>query len=120
MAVTLRLSRRGSTRKPFYRIVASEKQKPRDGRFLEIIGSFNPTKNPAIVSLKEDRVKYWLSVGAEATEVVRSLVRRSFGDIIESRVKHQRSKIQARRRARKARAKSGKGKSSTGTQAPTA
>ncbi|MGA1197097.1 MAG: 30S ribosomal protein S16 [Candidatus Latescibacterota bacterium] len=73
--VRLRLLRMGSKKAPFYRVVAANANAPRDGRFIEILGHYNPTKNPQIIELKEDRVKYWLGVGAQPSETVRSLFR---------------------------------------------
>lgn len=73
--VRLRLLRMGSKKAPFYRVVAANSSAPRDGRFIEIIGHYNPTKNPQIIELKEDRVKYWLGVGAQPSDTVRSLFR---------------------------------------------
>ena len=74
--VRLRLKRMGSKKAPFYRVVAANATSPRDGRFIENLGYYNPTKEPQIVELKEDRVAYWLGVGAQPTETVRSLFRR--------------------------------------------
>ena len=73
MAVALRLSRGGSKKRPFYRIVAADVRSPRDGRFIERLGTYNPMKNkedPERFSIKKDRIKYWLSVGAKPTERV--------------------------------------------------
>jgi small subunit ribosomal protein S16 len=74
MAVKIRLTRMGAKGKPFYRIVAADKEYPRDGRFLEILGNYDPKKNPAEVSLKEDRVRDWLSKGAKPTLTVSHLL----------------------------------------------
>ena len=74
--VRLRLMRMGSKKSPFYRVVAANATSPRDGRFIEILGHYNPVKDPQIIELKEDRVEYWLGVGAEPTDTVRSLFRR--------------------------------------------
>ena len=74
--VRLRLLRMGSKKSPFYRVVAANADAPRDGRFIEILGHYNPTKHPQIIELKEDRVKYWLGVGAQPSDTVRSLFRR--------------------------------------------
>lgn len=104
MAVTLRLARAGLPGRPHYRIVAADKVKPRDGRFIEIIGSYSP-RNPPLVNLKEERVKHWLENGAVATSVVRDLIRKKIPGLIEGREKHALEKLQASRRARKARAK---------------
>ena len=65
----------GAKSKPYYRIVAAETEYPRDGRFLEILGSYDPKKNPAEVSVKEDRVRDWLSKGAKPTLTVASLLK---------------------------------------------
>ena len=74
--VRLRLMRMGSKKAPFYRVVAANATSPRDGRFIENLGFYNPTKDPQIIELREERVQYWLGVGARPTETVRSLFRR--------------------------------------------
>ena len=104
MAVVLRLARLGKHKSPAYRVVATDKQNKRDGKFLEVIGTYNPLTSPASVVLKEDRVKKWLSVGAMPTAVVRSLIKRSFPGIIEGREDGKRKKVQETRRKRKERA----------------
>jgi small subunit ribosomal protein S16 len=63
----------GAKKRPSYRIVAAESKSPRDGRFIEAIGFYDPLTNPATITLKEDRVKHWLSVGAQPTETVRDI-----------------------------------------------
>lgn len=73
--VRLRLRRMGAKKAPFYRVVAADATSPRDGRFIEILGHYNPTKDPQIIELKEDRVKYWLDAGAQPSDTVRSLFR---------------------------------------------
>ncbi|MFO0416906.1 MAG: 30S ribosomal protein S16 [Pseudomonadota bacterium] len=103
MAVVLRLARLGKHKSPTYRVVATEKQSKRDGKFLEVLGTYNPLTSPATVNLKEDKVKKWLAVGATPTLVVRSLIKRSFPGVVEAREEHQRSKIQEARRKRKQR-----------------
>jgi small subunit ribosomal protein S16 len=75
MAVKIRLTRMGAKSKPFYRIVAADTDYPRDGRFLEILGNYDPKKNPAEVNLNEDRVRDWLSKGAKPTLTVSSLLK---------------------------------------------
>lgn len=75
--VKVRLTRLGSKKSPFYRIIATDSRTPRDGRFLEILGYYDPIKNPEVLLVKQDRVDYWLSVGAQMTDTVASLVRRS-------------------------------------------
>lgn len=74
--VKLRLMRMGAKKAPFYRVVATNDNAPRDGRFIEILGFYNPTKVPQIIEIKEDRVTYWLGNGAQPTETVRSLFRK--------------------------------------------
>lgn len=75
MAVKIRLTRMGAKSKPFYRIVAADTDYPRDGRFLEILGNYDPKKNPAQITIKEDRVRDWLSKGAKATLTVANLLK---------------------------------------------
>jgi small subunit ribosomal protein S16 len=75
MSTKLRLARYGSKKRPFYRIVAADSAARRDGRFLEHVGTYDPTKNPPAVSLDRERVKHWLATGAEATDTVAMIVR---------------------------------------------
>lgn len=74
MAVKLRLKRMGSKKQPFYRIVAADSRKPRDGRFIEIIGNYNPLTSPAEVNIDEEKALKWLSNGAQPSDTVRSLL----------------------------------------------
>lgn len=76
MPVKIRLARHGKKKKPFYRIVAADSEFPRDGRFLEIIGTYNPLIDPAEVSLKQERVKYWIDQGAIPTATVKNLLKK--------------------------------------------
>ena len=76
MAVKVRLTRKGTKKKPFYRIVAADVESPWDGRFLELLGTYNPMVDPAAVTLKEDRVKYWLGEGAKPTTTVQSILKK--------------------------------------------
>lgn len=76
MAVHLRLQRYGARKAPFYRIVATDSRVKREGAFLEQLGTYDPMKDPAELRLKADRVDYWLSVGAQASDTVASLIRR--------------------------------------------
>jgi small subunit ribosomal protein S16 len=76
LAVKLRLTRMGRKKKPFYRIVAVDSRKPRDGRYLENLGTYDPLPDPFEVQVNEDRVFYWLGVGATPSDTVRSLLRR--------------------------------------------
>ena len=65
----------GAKKKPFYRIVVKEKRSKRDGKYLENVGTYNPMMDPAAVDLKHDRIQYWISVGAQPTETVASLIK---------------------------------------------
>ena len=103
MAVTLRLTRCGFRKQPHYRIIATEKLTRRDGPFLEILGTYNPRTNPPAVTLKEDRIRHWIGVGAKPTKVVRGIISRQIPNLVEERESHQRTKIQAKRKARKQR-----------------
>ncbi len=76
MAVVLRLKRMGSNKKPFYRIVATERSSPRDGRFIEEIGYYDPKKNPAIIKINKERALYWLKNGATPSVTVKSLLKK--------------------------------------------
>ncbi len=71
--VKLRLQRFGTTKRPFYRVVAADSRKKRDGRYLEIIGLYDPTKEPAFVKIDDEKAKKWLHSGAQPTETVKSL-----------------------------------------------
>ena len=70
----IRLSRVGARKKPYYRVVVIEKDRARDGRSLEVVGTYNPRTNPATVNLKQDRVDYWTSKGAQLSDRVHKLV----------------------------------------------
>ena len=76
MAVKLRLKRMGAKKRPFYRIVAADSRSPRDGKFIENIGTYNPITEPAEVKINEELALKWLSDGATPTETVRDLFRR--------------------------------------------
>jgi small subunit ribosomal protein S16 len=73
MAVKLRLKRMGAKKRPFYRIVAADSRAPRDGRFIEEIGYYNPIETPAVVKIDEEKAQKWLSTGAIPTDTVRDL-----------------------------------------------
>ncbi|MEO8210825.1 MAG: 30S ribosomal protein S16 [bacterium] len=83
--VKLRLKRMGKRHYPIYKIVAADSRSPRDGRFIESVGTYNPNLDPMEVTLKEVRVKYWLNVGAQPTDTVRNLLKRE-GLIIKLRL----------------------------------
>lgn len=71
--IRIRLRRIGSTHQPHYRVVVADKEAPRDGRFVEIVGQYNPKTMPATINFNEERVYYWLSVGAQPSESVAKL-----------------------------------------------
>lgn len=76
MAIRIRLARYGAKKRPFYRIVVSNSESPRDGRFLEIVGTYDPRQDPPAVTFKEELLSLWLSRGAKPTETVASLLKR--------------------------------------------
>ena len=76
MAVKIRLARHGAKKKPFYRIVVADSESPRDGRYLENVGTYNPLMDPARVSLKSERIQYWIDQGARPSDTVRSLLKK--------------------------------------------
>jgi small subunit ribosomal protein S16 len=73
--LTIRLARIGKKKHPFYRVIVTEKTRPRNGRFVEIVGTYDPLKKPAAVQLNSERVAYWLGKGAQPSDTVRSLIR---------------------------------------------
>src|SRR5213595_1443107 len=75
LAVKLRLTRVGSKKNPVYRIVAADSRSPRDGKFLEIVGRYNPQADPSVIELKEERIKDWLSKGAQPSATVQRLLK---------------------------------------------
>ena len=75
MAVKLRLTRVGSKKNPIYRVVAADSRSPRDGKFIEIIGRYNPQSEPSLIELDEAKVKDWLGKGAQPTEAVARLIK---------------------------------------------
>ena len=70
--LSIRLARIGKKKKPYYRVVVIEKTRPRNGRTLEVVGTYDPLQKPALVKLDADRVKYWLGCGAQPSDTVRS------------------------------------------------
>jgi small subunit ribosomal protein S16 len=75
VAVKLRLTRVGSKKNPIYRVVAADSRSPRDGKFIEIVGRYNPQTDPSTIELNEEKVKAWLDKGAQPTEPVRRLLK---------------------------------------------
>ena len=76
MAVKIRLARHGAKKRPFYRVVVADSESPRDGRFLENVGTYNPLVEPAEVTLKNERISYWIGQGAMPSDTVKSLLKK--------------------------------------------
>lgn len=76
MAVKIRLARHGAKKRPFYRIVVADSECPRDGRYLEKLGTYNPLHDPAEVDLKAERLTYWLQQGAIPTDTVNNIIKK--------------------------------------------
>jgi small subunit ribosomal protein S16 len=76
MAVKIRLARHGAKKRPFYRIVVADSEFPRDGRYLENVGTYNPLLDPAKVTLKSERIQYWMDQGAKPSDTVRNLLKK--------------------------------------------
>lgn len=77
MAVKIRLRRMGAKKAPFYRVVVADARSPRDGRFIEEIGTYNPLKNPGEIIIDAEKAQKWLSNGAQPTDTVRALLKKS-------------------------------------------
>ncbi|MDH3393089.1 MAG: 30S ribosomal protein S16 [Desulfobulbaceae bacterium] len=73
-AVRIRLSRHGRKKKPFYRIVVANSEAPRDGKFLEIVGTYDPMQDPIAINIKQDKLQAWLDKGAKPSDTVKSLI----------------------------------------------
>lgn len=74
--VRIRLRRTGKTKQPSYRLVVADQRSPRDGKFIEIIGHYNPVRQPKVLEVKGDRARYWLGVGAQPSETVVKLLKK--------------------------------------------
>lgn len=74
--LAIRLARIGKTKKPFYRVVVMDKRRPRNGRFVEVVGTYDPLKEPAEVKLNAERIQYWIGCGAQPSDTVRSFLRK--------------------------------------------
>lgn len=122
MAVTIRLARHGQRNRPYYRVVVADKQFFRDGRFLEVVGQYDSRTNPQTVNLKEDRIRYWIGSGAQASDLVKRLIIKKMPGYLEAIKEARTKKIQAARKARKTRAagKTDAGKATKKAAAPKA
>jgi small subunit ribosomal protein S16 len=76
MSVKIRLARHGAKKRPFYRIVIADSESPRDGKFLENVGTYDPVADPAKVSLKQERIKHWIGQGAIPTDTVKNILKK--------------------------------------------
>ena len=77
MAVTIRLRREGAKNRPYYKVVVTDKRSPRDGKFIEMIGTYDPKKTGHNSTLKLDRAEYWMARGAQPSDTVRSLIKKN-------------------------------------------
>lgn len=84
MAVKIRLQRFGAKKRPFYRVVAADSRSPRDGRFLEQLGIYDPMAQPSMYRFNQARLDYWLSVGAKPSDTIASLLRRQKREQVEA------------------------------------
>ena len=75
--LSIRLRRTGSTKRPYYRVVVADSRAWRDGRFIEVLGHYDPRKNPAVVKIDAERAKHWIKQGASASDTVKSLLKRA-------------------------------------------
>ena len=75
--LAISLMRMGAKGKPYYRVVVKEKRSKRDGKYLELLGTYDPRKNPAEIKLNQDRVQYWIGVGAQPTQTAASLIKKN-------------------------------------------
>lgn len=98
------LMRMGAKKKPFYRIVVKEKRSKRDGKYLENVGTYNPMTDPAEINLAHDRIQYWISVGAQPTETVASLIKHNPVQTEEEKATAQQAKLTKKETERAARA----------------
>jgi len=74
--LSIRLRRTGSTKRPYYRVVVADSRSWRDGRFVEVLGHYDPRREPSVVKIDAERARYWLGKGAQASDTVRSLLKR--------------------------------------------
>lgn len=103
MSVEIKLSRLGRKKLPFYRLVAATKGSKRDGKYIENLGTFDPTQEPAKVAFKSDRIKAWIEVGAQCSATASQLIEKEIPGYLSSILENRRKKIQNKRKARKTR-----------------
>ena len=78
--LAIRLRRTGSTKRPYYRVVVADSREPRDGRFVEVLGHYDPRRDPAVVKIDAERAQYWIGKGARPSDTVRSLLKKQAGE----------------------------------------
>jgi small subunit ribosomal protein S16 len=106
--LAIRLTRKGQKKLPVYRIVVTNKTNARDGKYLEVVGTYSPRIGKTLFTLKEDRIKFWIGNGAQPSKVVSNLIKKQIPGFLEQKLDAQRKKIQAKRKKRKAATKSAK------------
>lgn len=82
MAVRIRLTRKGRKKQPFYRIIVADSEAPRDGKFLDIVGTYDPMQNPAVVKIDTEKLNIWIKKGAKPTETVDALIRKFVSGVV--------------------------------------
>ena len=97
MAVKIRLTRLGDKKSPFYRVVVADSRSPRDGRFIDIVGTYNPLKNPAEIKIDAEKAKQWISNGAQPTDTARALLVQA--GVIETKKSTQKTKVEKKKKA---------------------
>jgi len=105
MSVTIRMARHGRKKRPFYRIVVADKDMPRNGRYLERLGTMDPLSDPRTITLDEERVKYWIGVGATASDTCSHIFEKVMPGYLKGIEKGRLEKVRSQRAKRKARAK---------------
>lgn len=100
MAVKIRMKRLGAKKRPFYRIVVADERSPRDGKFIEEIGYYNPISEPKVFKIDSERVEYWMGVGAKPTTTVARLLKTDFEDLAKK--VEEKKKVEAEKRAKEA------------------
>lgn len=100
MAVKIRMKRLGAKKRPFYRIVVADERSPRDGKFIEEIGYYNPISEPKVFKIDSERVDYWIGVGAKPTTTVARLLKTDFEDLAKQ--VEDKKKVEAEKKAKEA------------------
>ena len=103
MSVVIRMTRFGRHKKPFYRIVVADRDMPRDGRFLEQVGIVDPLAKETMVKINEERIKYWIGVGAKPSDTVAQIIEKQIPGYWSGLEEKRLAKIRSTRAARKAR-----------------